>query len=315
MEVSARALYRSLRAFAHHPDWLQIWPGHGAGSSCGKGISAIPQSTLGYERRFNWAFQMKSEAEFVARVLEGQPDPPKYFATMKRVNREGPKVLGGFPSPPRLDAGKLPDHLAKGRFVVDIRRAAAFATGHVPGTVNIPINGSFATWAGWLMPYDADVFLLADQGERGALDVAAAVRAMALIGLDRVAGWFDTSAIDAWSAAGKPLGMIPQLATEDLEESIKHNGVTLVDVRNDAEWSAGHIAAAVHIPLGRLTDRVSELPHGKPIVLQCQTGSRSAIAASLLRARGFDPVLNLAGGISTWVSEGREVETGSEVAG
>jgi hydroxyacylglutathione hydrolase len=315
MEVGARALYRSLRAFADHPDWLQIWPGHGAGSSCGKGISAIPQSTLGYERRFNWAFQINSEAEFIKRVLDGQPDPPKYFATMKRVNRQGPKVIGHFPSPPHLDAATLPDRLAKRSVVVDIRRAVAFATGHVPGTINIPMNGSFATWAGWLMPYDADVFLLADEGDRGKLDVAAAVRAMSLIGLDRVAGWFDTSALDAWSAAGKPLGMIPQLGTGDLAQSLAHAGVTLVDVRSDAEWSAGHIAGARHLPLGRLTDRLAELPRSKPIVLQCQSGSRSAIAASLLRARGFDPVLNLTGGISAWVAEGREVETGSEVAG
>ena len=263
MEDSARALYRSLRAFADHPDWLQIWPGHGAGSACGKGISAIPQSTLGYERRFNWAFQMKSEAEFVTRVLEGQPDPPKYFATMKRVNKAGPKVLGGFPSPPRLAGATLPDRIANHSCVVDIRKAAAFATGHVPGTINIPMNGSFATWAGWLMPYAADVFLIAEKGDRGALDVAAAVRAMSLIGLDRVAGWFDATAIDAWSATGKPLGMIPQLATEDLAQSLAHGGVTLVDIRSDAEWSAGHIAGAKHIPLGRLTDRLAEIPRAK----------------------------------------------------
>ena len=103
MAAGAKTLYESLRAFSTRPDWLQIWPGHGAGSSCGKGISAIPQSTLGYEKRFNWAFRAKGEQDFVEHVLTGQPEPPKYFAEMKRINKEGPTVLGGFPKPPRVE--------------------------------------------------------------------------------------------------------------------------------------------------------------------------------------------------------------------
>ncbi len=127
MEASARTLYRSLQAFRTRPDWLQIWPGHGAGSACGKGISAIPQSTLGYELRFNWAFQTPDEASFVRMVLAGQPEPPKYFAEMKRVNKEGPRILGGFPKPPLLDASMLPKLLQEGALVIDTRRAADYA--------------------------------------------------------------------------------------------------------------------------------------------------------------------------------------------
>ncbi len=307
METSARALYKSLQAFRTRPEWLQIWPGHGAGSACGKGISAIPQSTLGYEERFNWAFRARSEDEFVQSVLAGQPEPPKYFAEMKRVNKEGPAPLGGFPKLDRLDAGMLPKLLAERALVIDTRRATEFSTGYIPGTINIPLNSSFTTWAGWLVPYGVDFYVLVDDRRAGAID--AVVRDLAMIGLDRAAGYFDTVAIDAWVIAGRPLEAIPQLKSEDLAASLQHQGVTLIDVRNAAEWGAGHIDHARHIPLGYLTDRLSELPREKALVVQCQSGSRSAIAASVLRARGFDRVSNYPGGMSEWVQRGLPVVT------
>jgi hydroxyacylglutathione hydrolase len=296
-------LYRSLQTFAARPDWLQIWPGHGAGSACGKGISAIPHSTLGYERRFNWAFQVRSEQEFVDAVLAGQPEPPKYFAEMKRVNKEGPRLLGGFHAPERLGAGAFAAHLAAGALVVDTRPASAFAVGHVPGTISIPLNASFTNWAGWLVPYTREFYLLVD--EHAGPGVNEAVRDLAMIGLDRVGGWFDaTGVLDAWTEAGRPLDSIPQIAAGDLRESLAHGGVTLIDVRGASEWDAGHIEGARHIPLGYLGDRLDEVPRAKPVVLQCAAGSRSMIAASLLRARGVDRVVNLAGGIGEWQRQG-----------
>jgi hydroxyacylglutathione hydrolase len=303
MESGARTLFKSLHALDSKPDWLQIWPGHGAGSACGKGISAIPHSTLGYERRFNWAFQVPSESDFVGRVLAGQPDPPKYFARMKHVNKEGPPILGGFPRPRHLDSADLPALLDRGALVVDIRAAPAFAAGHVPGTINIPLNGSFTNWAGWLIPYDADFYLIIDERD-GRRTLDSAVRDLALIGFDRIGGYFDASAIDAWSGAGRPLGMIPQLDATSLADSLAHGGVTLIDVRTANEWDAGHIAGARHIPLGHLTDEIRNIPRDKPIVLQCQSGGRSSIAASLLRARGIDRTINLSGGMSDWIKRG-----------
>ncbi|HET9867902.1 MAG TPA: MBL fold metallo-hydrolase, partial [Nitrospira sp.] len=151
IEAGARVLFESLQKFVKHEDWLQIWPGHGAGSACGKGISAIPSSTLGYEKRFNWAFNQKTEQDFVDAVLSGQPEPPKYFAKMKRVNKEGPAILGDFHVPPKLDAAKLADVIARKALVIDTRPASEFAAGHIPGTINIPFNSSFVTWAGWLV--------------------------------------------------------------------------------------------------------------------------------------------------------------------
>ncbi|HET8762592.1 MAG TPA: MBL fold metallo-hydrolase, partial [Gemmatimonadales bacterium] len=142
MDASARQLFRSLRRFAEQPDYLQLWPGHGAGSACGKALGAVPQTTLGYERVVNWAFGITDEDEFVRAVLAGQPEPPAYFAEMKRVNRDGPAILGAWPDPPTLDPASLRDVLASGGLVVDLRPAAAFAAGHVPGTLNIPLNKS-----------------------------------------------------------------------------------------------------------------------------------------------------------------------------
>jgi hydroxyacylglutathione hydrolase len=310
MEQSARTLFQSLRKFAERPDWLQIWPGHGAGSSCGKGISAIPHSTLGYERRFNWAFRQMSEDQFVKSVLTGQPDPPKYFAEMKRLNKAGPRILSGFPKPPKLGVEELRRQLAAGVLVIDTRPALDFASGHVPGTINIPHNASFTNWAGWFVPYDADFSILVD--DRTPQIVEAVTRLLAMIGLDRVTGWFDAKVIEAWMSEGKLLGKIPQVLASDLQESMKHGAVTLLDVRNADEWNAGHIPGAIHIPLGALLDRIGEVPKTKPVVVQCQSGSRSSIGASLLGARGIDRAINLIGGINEWRKAGLTVTTDIE---
>jgi hydroxyacylglutathione hydrolase len=305
-DIGARQLFRSLQRFQMRPEWLQIWPAHGAGSACGKSISDIPQTTLGYERRFNWAFQIPDEERFVARALAGQVEPPKYFAEMKRVNRDGPRVLGQFRRPAELDRAALESALRDGQLVIDARPAASYAVGHIPGTLNLPLNGSFTTWAGWLVPYTQDFFVIVDQGE-AAIDRA--VRDLALIGLDRLAGWFDAGVIDDWADAGRRLGTIPQIGPGDLRESLVHHGVTLVDVRGQTEFDAAHIPGARHIPLGYLADRLDELPRDRPIVLQCGSGSRSSIGASLLRKRGVDVAINLAGGIDGWFKAGFPVET------
>ena len=298
MEAGAKSLYQSLQQFATRPDWLQIWPGHGAGSSCGKGISAVPHSTLGYERRFNWAFQAKSEADFVQSVLAGQPEPPKYFAEMKRLNKQGPRVLSGFARPPLFDMRALDRKLHEGALVVDTRPASDFAMAHVPGTINIPLNSSFTTWAGWLIPYSADFYLIVDDRVPQIIDTA--VRDLAMIGLDRIAGYFDAAVVDQWSAAGRMPGTTPQITVRDLRESLARGAVTLVDVRHDNEWLSGHIDGARHITLGYLADRIDEIPKTKPIVVQCAAGMRSAIGASLLQARGVENVINLIGGIGEW---------------
>ena len=297
MEAGARTLWKSLRAFAAQEDWLQIWPGHGAGSACGKGISAIPSSTLGYEKRFNWAFNVKSEDDFVTAVLAGQPEPPKYFAKMKRINKEGPAILGQWHLPSPLDAAKLPELLARQALVIDTRPAAEYAAGHLPGTINIPVNASFVTWAGWLV--QAEEFYLILDAATAEARLSELARSLAMIGLDRISGYFDAAKATGTST-------VRQIETRELGERLKE--VTVVDVRSESEWALGHIRGAVHVPLGYLADRATELPRDRPIVVQCQSGARSSIAASVLERLGVTNVMNLSGGMSAWVAAALPIE-------
>jgi len=308
MEAGARQLFRSLRRFATLPDYLQIWPGHGAGSACGKALGAVPQSTLGYERRFNWAFRVDDEDEFVRAVLAGQPDPPRYFAEMKRINRDGPRVLGGIPRPPRLDAAALASALSSGATVVDTRPAREFVAGAVPGTINIPAGRAFTPWAGWLLPYGRELYLL---GADGAPAVDDTIRGLVGIGLDRLAGWFGADVVEAWRASGAPLQTIRPIGLRELADAMGKGGVTLLDVRSRAEWSAGHLPQAVNVPLGDLEHRLGALPAGRPIVVHCQTGARAAIAASILYARGVREVSLYGSGFAEWSAAGQPVETAS----
>jgi hydroxyacylglutathione hydrolase len=299
MEQAARTLFQSLQTFKAQPDYLQIWPGHGAGSACGKGLSAIPHSTVGYERMFNWAFAVEEEADFVEQVLAGQPDPPRYFAEMKRINRDGPRVLGTPSLPELMPAGQLGELLRSGASIIDTRPAGEYAAGHVPGTLNIPLNKSFTTWAGWLVPYDRDVHLIVND-RSGREKLQEAVKDLAMIGLDRVAGYFDLPAVQAWAEQDGGLAAIDQIETRQLADLMAKGQVTVVDVRAQSEWDAGHIPGAVHIPLGHLNERLEELPREGTLVMQCQGGGRSAIAASLLRGKGYPNVANLVGGFSAW---------------
>ncbi|MEX1185069.1 MAG: MBL fold metallo-hydrolase [Gemmatimonadaceae bacterium] len=304
MDAAARTLFASLQKFKREqPDWLQIWPGHGAGSACGKGLSAVPHSTVGYERRFNWAFDIDDEETFVSAVLEGQPEPPKYFAQMKRINKEGPPVLGGFREPEQLPAEELGKTLEAGALMIDTRPAPVFARGHVPGTINIPLGKSFNTWAGWLVPYDRNFYLIADDAH-----AAEAARDLAMIGLDRVVGYFPSFAVAMWAAGGRKLDTVAQEDSSRLAKRMKTGAVNVIDVRARSEWDAGHIPGVPNIPLGYLTDRLDEIPADRPVVLQCQSGARSVIAASLLQARGVKDVVNLAGGIVGWEAAGNSVE-------
>lgn len=315
MVAGARQLFHSIQAFKELPDYLQIWPGHGAGSACGKALGAVPQSTLGYEKLFNWGLSHDDEDAFVDAVLAGQPDPPGYFAEMKRINKVGPPILGGIHPPSRQDPATLADRLSEGARVLDLRRASAYAAGHVPGTISLPLTRSFTTYAGTILSYDEDLYLLVDD-EQCPNCVDEAVRDLAMIGLDRVVGWFGRDALDAWVASGRPLGSIEQIDADALAERVAAGDVVVLDVRGQDEWDTGHIPGALHIPLGRLASRLEEVPRDRVVVTHCRTGGRSGIAASLLRANGIEHVVNHAGGIVDWRARHHpvELESGAGVA-
>jgi hydroxyacylglutathione hydrolase len=306
MEQSARELFRSLQRFRSLPDYLQIWPGHGAGSACGKALGAVPQTTLGYEKRFSWAFGIANESDFVRAVLAGQPEPPRYFAQMKRINQAGPRLLGGMPRPARLPVTALDSAVAAGAPVVDTRRAAEFMLGAVPGTLNIPANRSFTTWAGSMLPYDRDFYLVVD--DRRIETVEELVRDLAGIGLDRLAGYFGTEAVDARRGVKGGLQTIPTLTLDEVVTQVGRNDVTVLDVRSDGEWRAGHVPGSMNVPVGSLEERVAEIRGDRPVIVHCQTGSRAAIAASLLRVKGFPDVRWFPAGFAEWQAAGKEVD-------
>lgn len=305
-EAGARQLFRSLAWFRSLPDHLQVWPGHGAGSACGKGMSAVPQSTVGYERRFNWAFRVDDEAMFLKQVLEGQPEPPRYFAEMKRINRDGPPLLGGVTRPERVAEHHLASLLQDRAVVVDTRLAPDFAAGHIPGTLSIPFNQNFPTWAGSLLPYDRDLYLLVEAVRPDAVERV--VESLVLIGLDRVRGYFGSEALKLWKAEGRTLDQVRQLTVADLAR--QHGNMFVLDVRGRSEWEPGHLAGAVLIPLAELPERIGEIPRGGPVAVHCQGGGRSAIAASFLQAHGVEGVSNVSGGFGAWVAAGLPVATG-----
>ncbi|MGQ0765334.1 MAG: MBL fold metallo-hydrolase [Gemmatimonadota bacterium] len=306
MEAGARDLFRSLQRLRQLPAHLQIWPGHGAGSACGKSLGAMPSSTLGYELAVNWAFQIIDETRFVSEVLSGQPEPPRYFALMKKWNREGP--------PPRPRRNELPqavDAAALLRLlesqngaaqVVDLRSAADFARAHIPGTINIPHNRSFTNWAGALLDYSRPLTLVVDEDR-----LQQAVTDLAMVGLDDVQSFAGTVVVEDWRALVRPIEALPELSVAQAAQATA-SGATIVDVRRLDEWEAGHPAGAIHLPLTALPDRIGTLPNG-PLLMICQTGSRSAIAASLVQASGRPGVANVAGGYSKWRAAGLPTES------
>ena len=303
-EPGARQLYRSLQRFAELPDYLQVWPAHGAGSACGKALGAVPSSTVGYEKRFGWAFQVEDEEEFVRMVLADQPEAPRYFAMMKKLNKEGPPLLNGCPLPPRVTGHRLVQLVKEEAIIVDTRDSAAFATGYLPGSWNIPLTSSFVTYAGWLLDYETPFYLIVDEDH-----LVTAVRMLYSIGLDNVAGYATPEALEFWTReTGQELCIMPHVTPQQIKEGVLKGEIHVVDVRGATEFKEGHLPNAVNIPLGYVLERLNELPVHQPIVVNCQTGVRSAIAASLLRGTGMDKVLNLRGGFVEWATEGLPIE-------
>ena len=306
MQRSAAELYRSVNKIKAQPDHLQIWPGHGAGSACGKALGSMPQSTLGYEKLFNWAFAEMSEDEFVRRVLEDQPVPPRYFARMKRINRDTQTATATQTDPCELGLDELDPALKNEAVIVDTRPREKFAAGHIPGTLNIPCNKSFLSWAGALVPDESDLYLITEAESDEAVKLL--YSDLAKVGLTPNRGYFGHRIFSDWTSSRGELEQVRQLDAAQLRSLASDKNLQVVDVRGPDEWRRGHIPGAIHIPLAALLERIGELDSAAPIVLHCKGGGRSAIATSFLQARGIANVSNLAGGYEDWVKRGFEVE-------
>lgn len=297
----ARDMFRSLRRILALPDHVQLWPGHGAGSACGKSLGAVPNSTVGYEKITNWALRIEDEETFIAELLDGQPEPPRYFGRMKQINKEGPRVLGGVPHPARLTLTQFTEAMAQGMTLIDTRDKLAFAGGHYPGSLNIQNNNAFSTWAGWMLPYDAPFLLVASDSRIGEL-----TRALIRIGLDDIAGY--VSDMDRIGDAGHDMQIVDQITVDELRA---HRDEYLVlDVRGATEHSTARIPGSVNIHAGMLAGKLDRLPRDRRIAVHCVSGDRSSIATSYLLAQGFDHVRNLTCGINGWMQRGYDIERG-----
>ena len=294
--VGAKQLFESLQKFKQLPDYLQLWPGHGAGSACGKALGAVPSSTVGYEKKYNWALQIDNVDDFSKELLDGQPEPPTYFAVMKHVNKVGPALLKDMaPAAELASLDELEDRIKKGLQVIDTRPAAEFAEKHILGTINIPFNQSFTNWAGWLVDYGRPLCVIADP-----LKMDEMGNALRSVGIDQLSFYMDEGLIERRDG---DFASYPSINPSEAKELLESKKAHILDVRAASEWNEGHIEGAQHIMLGTLLDHLGEVPADKPVIVQCGSGVRSAIGASILKSSGFERVLNLAGGYSQWETE------------
>ena len=299
-ELGARQLFQSVQKFRALPDHLQVWPAHGAGSACGKGLGAIPSSTVGYEKLFNPALQFHDEQKFVDYILADQPETPFYFAVMKRVNKVGPELIRNLPPVDAVVPHELP-RVASQHLVIDTTPAAEFSKAHVPGTINVP-SATLVQWAGFFVGDAQPVYLLSDPTLFGDN-----LRGLRSIGIDNVVGNFNADIVrESGLRTESYLSATPQ----QLRPRIESGELKLLDVRAATEFHDGHIARAEHRFLGKLLREIKGIDKSKPVVAQCLGGGRSAIATSILQRAGFD-VTNMSGGFSAWEAAGLPV-TGTQ---
>jgi glyoxylase-like metal-dependent hydrolase (beta-lactamase superfamily II)/rhodanese-related sulfurtransferase len=295
-EDLSRAMFRALHAeILTLPDDLRVYPTHGAGSFCSASSGAARTTTIGTERATNPLLSIEDEDRFVATLLDGLGSFPTYFRELPEINRRGPRLYRKVPALARLDLDDVRVHVINGAVVVDARPVVQFAAAHVPGALSVEHRSVFASWFGWLVPLDRPVvFVLGEHTDRADL-----VRQCLEVGHDLLIGELD-GGIDAWTAAGLPVESIPMVTAD-------HMTGTVLDVRQDNEWNAGHIPGAVHIELGDLA--AATVPT-RPLTVMCGHGERAMSGASILMAAGHRDVSVLAGGAEDWSTvTGTDLET------
>lgn len=311
-EDSARALYRSLPAFTDLEDHLQVWPAHGAGSACGKALGAVPITTVGYEKRHNASLDAARGGEdaFVQAILADQPEPPLYFARMKFQNREGPPLLGDLPSPGRVALQEIPALVGDPHVVIIDTRTprSAFMARHLPGSLHAPLDRAFNTVVGSLVEDPTRPILLVVEDDQ----VELAVRDLVRIGYDSIAGYVDPELLERWFARGGESSTIQEIDTVHMAEMADEPGYRVIDVRSGAEYRAGHVPGAVHMPYTRLPSLADRIPRDATLLVHCATGKRSAAASAYLAAKGYD-VRFVDDAWSGWIASGKPVERGQPV--
>ncbi|RMF57307.1 MAG: MBL fold metallo-hydrolase [Calditrichaeota bacterium] len=302
-EMYAQQMFDSLQRFLELPDFLQVWPAHGAGSIDAKVPRAIPFSTVGYEKRYNSAvLSLEKPSLFSKNMLMGIPDAPPYFKRMKRLNREGPPLLVKFPSPEQVDIPTLINHLSSPGIILDTRDWADFQKAYLPGALHTPLKPSFPTVVGsFVLDPGSPIFLIIEPAH-----LQETITDLIRIGYDNIVGFATPQQLQQYFQDG---GHYEQVTTLPITQFSKHSSGTsgmLLDVRRSDEFMEGHLPDAIHIPHTQLAERIEELPDQEPIFVHCRTEGRSAYAVSLLKAVGKNAI-QLTGGYLAWEEAGREI--------
>jgi hydroxyacylglutathione hydrolase len=293
-DKGAEQMYQSINLFANLPEFIQVWPGHGAGSACGKALGAVPSTTVGYEKKRNWAFSYgTNKAGFIDFLLTDQPEPPKYFAKMKELNKVDRPLLTEVPTIKEMTAAELKAAMDKGVKLIDTRNKQDFEKGFIEGSINIQGNNSFATWMGWFITYNEPFILLAAPSQMDDL-----TRKLMRIGLDNILGFVDAAKIN--ELANGALSSSKMVSISDVKANTTEQ---VIDLRGAAEFNAGHIAGATNVFVGTLLQNLAKVPKDKPVIIHCQGGDRAAIGYSLLVKEGYTNVSNYSPGINEWIKE------------
>ncbi len=301
-EQLAGKLYHSLHEkLLALPDYVEVYPAHGAGSLCGRAMGAKRRSTIGYERHHNDALQIKDKSEFIKSLTENMPPAPDHFSRCSEINRHGPALVADLPRMNELSSGQFKTRITDPKMIVlDTRSYQAFASQHIPGAWHLDLNGNFPTFAGWVLPTDKDILLVADEYEKAQQATTWARR----VGVDRIVGYLNGGMV-AWAVAGYQANNIQLISAGDLHTMVTgDDNFVLVDIRAPLEYAENHIKGAINIPVADLRTRHKELQKDKTTVLVCSSGNRSSLGASILKAQGFNEVVNVAGGMSGYSAAG-----------
>jgi hydroxyacylglutathione hydrolase len=292
----AGMLYDSLhRQLLQLADEVLVYPAHGAGSLCGRNMRAERSSTMGTERLTNYALQIKSKEEFVRELTANLPARPEYFLQDAEINREGANALSDLAELPPISAPQLKSLLDEGVVALDVRPGDQFASGHVPGSINIALSGQFASWAGTVLGLSARPVLIAESSEQ----LSEARLRLARVGIEDARGYLN-GGVAAWKQAGFALAELPQITVQTLRDRWQAHVSQVLDVRRETEWQAGHIEGAAWWPLDNFKVSPPEIDRDLPIAVHCKSGYRSMIACSLLQRAGFRNVTNVTGGFDAW---------------
>jgi hydroxyacylglutathione hydrolase len=295
-DIGAAQMYDSLKSFAKLQEYIQVWPGHGAGSACGKALGAVPMTTVGYEKIRNWALNLLDDkAAFSKELLADQPEPPKYFAMMKKLNKVDRKLLTQVPKIKNLSKDEFAKAKKEGLKIIDARPWEEYAKGFLKGTLNISNNNSFSTWMGWYLNYEESFVLIAAEAE-----IEDLTRKLMRIGLDNIHGFITPDQLASFEAGH--LESYNPIDKETVKAKLEKENVQVVDVRGVAEYKKGKIDSSDNLFVGKLQLNLDKVAKDKPVIIHCQGGARAAIAYSILRANGYDNILNYSGGYNDWTA-------------